>query len=98
MNTLKKIIRLVSISFLSLLFANKSKASSLSSVDKRIEKVRKAIKNELEYKDGDKISIPFKNYTNDNTWVNWGNWGNWNNWNNWVNWNNWGNWGNWRNY
>ncbi|MFT3947405.1 MAG: hypothetical protein QM763_10595 [Agriterribacter sp.] len=101
MKKLKRIARLVSVGVFVFFFHAKSKASELSPVDKRIETIRKKIKEDLKDKDAKESVVDFKKYTNTGDWVNWGNWGNWNNWNNWAKWNdwaNWNNWGNWRNY
>jgi nicotinamide mononucleotide adenylyltransferase len=104
MKKLKRIARLIGVSIIVFFFQSKSKANDLSTIDKRIEIVRKKVKDELKNKRAAESAIPFENYTNNSDWVNWGNWSNWNNWNNWAKWNDWNNWrnwsdwGNWRNY
>jgi hypothetical protein len=97
MKRLKRALKLFSLGLLSLFISSKVK-SSPRSVEKRITAVRKTIKAKIKDPKSSKITIDFKSYTNDQTWVNWGNWGNWNNWSNWDNWNNWAKWTDWSNW
>lgn len=98
MTKFKSFFKLLGIGLLSFFIPGKAKPSAPSTIENRIEVVRKVIKNKLENGNKSEINIDFTNYTLDNEWINWGNWGNWNNWRDWNNWKDWHNWNDFSNW
>jgi hypothetical protein len=100
MKPLRKLFRFLGIGAISFLVTNKASAAVEShGIDRRVEKVRNALRSQLKNDNpGKNLNIDFTDYTYKNDWVNWGNWGNWNNWNNWVKWDDWNNWAKWNDF